>query len=157
MIPAKELTMGNLVIWNPKLTNPNSTLSAMLIEVSGVMPDKITYVFPNIENRVEPFEDDVAQTGGRVKSLQEIEGIELTSEILQNVGFKENDEALKTGCFEKGPLQLKAKGNHFELLDTANSNNSANPSLIMFFHQLQNLYSTITGEELEIRLHGQQA
>jgi len=157
MIKATELRIGNLVTWNPGLINPNSTLPPMEIEISSIVDDKVGYVFPNIENRVEPFEDDVAQTGTRVKSLQEIEGIELTTEMLQNVGFKEKDSVLNAGFFEKGPVQLKAKGKHFEWLGTADSNNPGNPSIVMFFHQLQNLYFTLTGEELEIKTHGQQA
>jgi hypothetical protein len=150
MIPAKELTMGNLVIWNPKLTNPNSTLSAMLIEVSGVMPDKITYVFPNIENRVEPFEDDVAQAGGGQKPLAELEAIALTPDILENSGFVKKGGLFSSKHFEKGKLELKQVDEHFELTSLPNS------PTIKSVHQLQNLSFALTGEEVEIRPHGQQ-
>jgi hypothetical protein len=151
MIPAKELTVGNLVIWNPKLTNPDSTLSSMLIEVSGVMPDKISYVFPNIENRVEPFEDDVAQAGVGLKPLRELEPIVLTPEILENSGFVKKGGLLSSKNFEKGKLELKQVDKHFELTSLANS------PAIKTVHQLQNLSFALTGEEVEIRPHGQQA
>jgi len=151
MIPAKELTTGNLIIWNPKLTNPDSTLSAMLIEVSGVMKDKVTYVFPNIENRVEPFEDDVAQTGVSYKPLTELEPIKLTEDILVNSGFIKKGGLLSSKHFEKGKLELKQVDDHFELASFPNS------PAIKTVHQLQNLSFVLSGEEVEIRPHGQQA
>lgn len=65
------------------------TLSPMQIEVSSILQDKVMYFFPNIENRVEPFEDDVAKMGIRHKPLAELEPIILTAEILANAGFEE--------------------------------------------------------------------
>ncbi len=79
MIQARELRIGNLIVWNPKLVNPGVTLSAMQIEVFSIMHDKVFYVFPNIENRVEPFEDDVAKMGTSFKLLEELEPIILST------------------------------------------------------------------------------
>jgi hypothetical protein len=151
MIAPKELSIGNLIIWNPKLTNPGSTLSAMYIEVSAVMGDKISYVFPNIENRVEPFEDDVAQAGVRYKPIAELEPVILTEEVLINSGFVKKGGLLSSKHFEKGKLELKQVDEHFELTSIPNS------PAIKAVHQLQNLSFALTGEELEIRPHGQQA
>jgi hypothetical protein len=54
MVPSKELRIGNLITWNPKLLNSRSTLPPIYIEVHEILQDKVGYVFPNIENRVEP-------------------------------------------------------------------------------------------------------
>jgi hypothetical protein len=151
MIPAKELNIGNLVIWNPKLSNPDSTLSAMFVEVSEVLNDRISYVFPNIENRVEPFEDDVAQAGVRSKPLKELEPVILTEEILENSGFVKKGGLLTSKHFEKGKLELKQVDEHFEIPAIKNS------PAIKSVHQLQNISFALTGEEVEIRPHGQQA
>jgi hypothetical protein len=151
MIPAKELNIGNLVIWNPKLSNPDSTLSAMFVEVSEVLNDRISYVFPNIENRVEPFEDDVAQAGVRSKPLKELEPVILTEEILENSGFVKKGGLLTSKHFEKGKLELKQVDEHFEIPSIKNS------PAIKSVHQLQNISFALTGEEVEIRPHGQQA
>ncbi|MGI8635451.1 MAG: hypothetical protein ACR2KZ_08615 [Segetibacter sp.] len=157
MIKANELRIGNLVTWNPGLMSPNSTLPPIQIEISSIFVDKVGYIFPNIENRVESFEDDVDQTGIRYKLLQELEGIELTTEILQNVGFKEKNELLSSIYFEKGLLQLKQNGNHFERSSGTDFGEQVNALPVVYFHQLQNLFFALTGEELEIKLHGQQA
>jgi len=150
MIPAHELRLGNLVIWNPKLTNSNSTLSPTYIEISAVLRDKVSYVFPNIENRVEPFEDDVAQRGVSYKPLEELEPVMLTAETLENSGFEEKGGLFAAKHFAKGKLDLKQVDSHFEI-----------PSLplslaIKSVHQLQNLSFALTGEDVEIRPHAQQ-
>ena len=151
MIKASELRIGNLVIWNPKLSNSASTLSALQIEVVAILSDKIFYVFPNIENRVEPFEDDVAQFGERFKTVEELEPITLTAEVLELSGFIKEGGLLSSKNYEKGPLKLKHNGTAFQISDLPKSNS------ISSLHQLQNLYFSLTGEELEVKLHGQQA
>ena len=143
MIEANELRLGNIVTWNPRLTHPNNTLPPMQVEVASILPDRISYVFPNIENRVEPFEDDVAQNGVRVKLLEELEPISLTKEMLVNAGFEE-----KSGT---------TASSHFEIVTSTVPHQASSPVRVKYFHQLQNLYFAWTGEELEIKLHGQQA
>ena len=100
MIKANELRIGNLVLWNPKLLHPGNTLPPMQVQVYTILQDRISYVFPNIENRVEPFEDDVAQNGTRYKLLEELAPIMLTAEILENVGFEEKSGLLTLTHFE---------------------------------------------------------
>lgn len=156
MIIANELRIGNLVTWNPKLVSPNSTLPPLQVEVISISPDRISYVFPNIENRVEPFEDDVAQNGVRHKLLEELEPIVLTTEILDNCGFEEKTGLLTEAHFEKGDLQLKFNGEFFQRLALTKIDFTVFELPIKHFHQLQNLYFAMTGEELEIKLHGQQ-
>lgn len=157
MIKANELRIGNLVTWNPTLINPDVTLPPMQIEVFSILADRISYVFPNIENRVEPFEDDIAQTGTRFKLLEELEPIVLNEEILQNAGFEEKIGLFTSHHYAKGDLQLKFNGDYFERISNGSVSTEAFTLPIKYFHQLQNLYFALTGEELEIKLHGQQS
>ncbi len=80
MIQPRELRIGNIVSYNPKLSNPQTTLPPVLIEVSAILPDKIGYAFPNLEHRVEPFEDDLLQMQMRYRLLAEVEPIALSYE-----------------------------------------------------------------------------
>ena len=157
MITAEELRIGNLVTWNPKLINPAVTLPPMQVEVFSIMRDRIMYVFPNIENRVEPFEDDVVQMGDRHKLLQELEPIILTTGIMEEIGFSEKGGLLSSKYFEKGDLQLQHTGEYFQRVAVTKLHTTVYDLPIRYFHQLQNLYFALTGEELEIKLHGQQA
>ena len=157
MIKANELRIGNLVTWNPALVSPGNTLPPMQLEVFSISQDRISYVFPNIENRVEPFEDDVAQAGTRYKSLEELEPIVLTNEILQSAGFEEKSGLLTSKHLENHDLQLKFNGEYYERLAISKLNTVVFDLPIKYFHQLQNLYFALTGEELEIKLHGQQS
>jgi hypothetical protein len=157
MIQAKDLRIGNLAIWNPKLLNPNNTLPPFQIQVFSILPDKISYVFPNIENRVEPFEDDKAQMGERYKRLEELEPIELTAEILHNEGFIEKGGLSNLKYYEKRDLQLKQTSEYFKRISVNASHIAEYDLPIRFFHQLQNLFFALTGEELETKVHGQQS
>ena len=88
MIKANELRIGNLILWNPKLSHPGTTLHPAQIEVTLILHDKIGYISPGIEHRVESFEDDLLQTETSYKSLEEIEAIPLTAELLEKCGFE---------------------------------------------------------------------
>lgn len=156
MINAEELRIGNLVIWNPKLLHPSVTLPALQVEVFAIMPGKISYVFPNIENRVEPFEDDVVQFGNGDKLLRELEPIHLTPEILKEAGFSETSLP-EDKYYERGELQLKYTGEFFQRVLVTVMAKTTRQLPIRSFHQLQNLYFALTGEELETKLHGPQA
>lgn len=157
MIEAKDLRIGNLITWNPQLLNPNVTLPPLQIEVFAILPRGVGYVFPNIENRVEPFEDDIAQIGERFKRLEELEPIALSVEILENEGFTQKGGLLGSKYFEKGDLQLKQTGNYFTSVSVTALHTHEFTLPIRHFHQLQNLYFALTGEELETKLHGQQS
>ncbi len=157
MVQARELRIGNLIVWNPKLVNPGVTLSAMQIEVFSIMHDKVFYVFPNIESRVEPFEDDVAKMGTSFKLLEELEPIILTDEILEKAGFTEKGGILASKYFEKGDLQLKQTGEYFQRVLVTKLNTTVFDLPITTLHQLQNLYFALMGEEIEVKLHGQQS
>ncbi|HEX8278555.1 MAG TPA: hypothetical protein VF540_07660 [Segetibacter sp.] len=157
MIQAKDLRIGNLITWNPALLNPDSTLPPLQVEVFSILQDKIRYVFPNIENRVEPFEDDIAQMGERYKSLNELEPIILTIDILLNDGFTEKGGLVNTKYYEKGELRLKHSDGYFKMLSVTALHMAEFSFPVKYFHQLQNLYFALCGEELETKLHGQQS
>jgi hypothetical protein len=146
-----------MVLWNPKLSNPTNTLPAMQIEVFSILQDKIFYTFPNIENRVEPFEDDIAKMGMRHKPLEELEPIILTSEILEMAGFIEKGGLLASKHFEKGDLQLTRTDSFFQRVSVTKLNSVVFNLPVKNVHQLQNLYFALTGDELEVKPHGQQA
>jgi hypothetical protein len=139
MINANELRIGNLIIWNPQLMYPHNTLDAVHVEVMAVRPDKIGYTFPNLDHRVEPFEDDLLQTESRYKLLAELEPIKLTGELLQKCHFSDVVEN-----FNKKYLDETSEGYYY----SHHQIKIQLPSL----HQLQNLYFLFTGEELDISL-----
>ncbi|MDB5190812.1 MAG: hypothetical protein JWQ96_375 [Segetibacter sp.] len=139
MIQANELRIGNLVLWNPKLVNPNITLSPLHIQVHSIAADNIGYVFPNIENRVEPFEDDVVQLG-RYKQLNEIEPIELTREILENAVAGPNKSVMK----QLDEQRVEWITNDFTVTYIKKN--------LLYVHQLQNLYFALVGYDLEVVL-----
>jgi hypothetical protein len=143
MLQPRELRIGNLVIWNPQLLNPKATLPPMYIEVFEIMQDKIAYVFPNIENRVEPFEDDVVQRGTHTRQFEELDPVILTREILPHAGFTENKELLGSTYFIKNNIILKPVDKGFKFHDHIEVS-------FRYLHQLQNFYYLVTGEDLDI-------
>src|SRR5215216_5038424 len=153
MITANELRIGNLIFWNPKLLNPNTTLPAMQVEVFSISKDKIGYVSPDTEYRVEPFEDDLLQTETRYKSLEELEPIILTSEILEKCGFKGVNDNLSRNVYYK-KVDEYFSGMEINIIDYkvslhfANGQRVALPHNCKSLNQLQNLYFALTDEEL---------
>lgn len=139
MIKANELRIGNLILWNPKLSNPNTTLLPELVEVAAIREDSIGYLSPRIEHRVEPFEDDVLELDAPHRPLEEFEPVALTTELLEKCGFATNNTT-----YQKDPLTIVFNDNKVQVT----MNNRELPCT--YFHQLQNFYFTLTGEELEI-------
>jgi hypothetical protein len=155
MITASELRTGNLIFWNPKLSNPNTTLATVQVEVSAILKDKIGYIFPGIEYRAEPFEDDLLQKEIRYKSLEELEPVMLTPEILEMCGFKKADNYFSGNMFFKNEYK-SFLGININIVDYQVSLSFTDdqrvnlPYSYKFLHQLQNLYFALTGEEFEI-------
>ncbi len=145
MIKANELRIGNLVSWNPKLSNPKTTLLPELVEVTAILEDRIGYLSPRIEHRVEPFEDDVLELDAPHRPLEEFEAVSLSSEILEKCGFVA-DTTNHVTAYKKEALTVVL--NNDTVLVELDDREFEYKSL----HQLQNLYYTITGEELKINL-----
>jgi hypothetical protein len=143
MIDPTELRIGNLICWNPRLLNPNGTLPAMPVRVSAILQDKIGYTSPNYEHRVEPFEDDKLQLEMPYRTLTELEPLKLTTEILKSSGFKKKSgSVLKHKDYELHYDVKKGSGYYIKKKFSFKD--------VMYVHQLQNIYYTLTGNELEI-------
>jgi hypothetical protein len=143
MIDPTELRIGNLICWNPRLINPNATLPAMPVRVSAILQDKIGYTSPNYEHRVEPFEDDKLQMEMPYRSLNELEPLTLTTEILKGANFKKESGSLFKHKGHELYFDVK-KNTGFYLKKKFSFNN------LSYVHHLQNIYFTLTGNELEI-------
>ena len=146
MITANELRIGNLISWNPKLLNPDITLTAMNVEVAAIQQDQIGYSSPNFEHRVEPFEDALMQEEMTYKTLASFEPIPITAEILEKAGFQK-DKHLFTTYFETDGLRLKVADESFQ--PVCGKEPFGHP--IQYVHRLQNVYYCLTGKELDMR------
>lgn len=145
MIDTTELRIGNLISWNPRLTNENATLPPMTVKASAILQDKIGYTSPNYEHRVEPFEDDKLQMEINYKPLAELEPIAITKEILDDGGFKKKSGSVVKHKSYDLYLDTKKRSAYYIKKKVAFEN-------ILYVHQLQNLYYTLTGNELEISI-----
>ncbi len=150
MIKASELRLGNFLIWNPKLLNPQATLPSMFIEVASITADEIGYTPPNFEHRVEPFEDDLLQKEKHIKSPEELEPIPLSAELLGKCCFQkitdyQGDEIVKISTAEFNIKYDEVDGVVIERFLT-----SWRAKTYKYLHQLQNMYFDLTGEELEV-------
>jgi hypothetical protein len=146
MIEAKDLRLGNLLIWDPQLTNPQITLQPMLVEIVSITKDKIGYTPYKLEQRVEPFEDDrMVEMETVLKAKEEFAPVELTTDIFEKSGFESTNGTYQLKGF--GPQILKKGNIWFAALE-----NSSMGIEIMYLHQLQNLYFIIVKEELQISL-----
>jgi hypothetical protein len=146
MIYTKDIRLGNLITWNPKLLNPQVTLSPMQVEIAAITTDKIGYTPYKLEQRVEPFEDDLMiQMETIFKSPDEFEPIILTIEILEKTGFEISGGKYHLKGFYP-ELYLKENIWNAELVP------GSSRIEIRYLHQLQNLFYTIVAEELEVVL-----
>lgn len=126
MIDTSALRRGNILFYNDRGQLGNGKLV--------VIKDKIVIV-------IEVLEDGINLTEGGYTEYKDekLSGISLTSEILEKCGFRTtvNNNSFGNGViglfFYKGEyIYYRAKGK--------------------YLHQLQNLYYTLTGEELNVQL-----
>jgi hypothetical protein len=144
MINAKDVRLGNLIIWNPKLLNPQVTLQPMIVEIAVITQNQIGYTPYKLEQRVEPFEDDLMVKMETItKSKEEFEPIVLTKEILEKIGFENVNGMYQLGGFDP---KLVSRENLWSAVLMPDSKGIE----IRYLHQLQNLYYTILEEDLEI-------
>lgn len=144
MIEVKGLRLGNLIIWNPRLSNPQVTLQPMIVETAAITPDKIGYTPYQLEQRVEPFEDDrMVEMETVLKSIHEFEPVELAVNILERSGFENNNGAYQLEGF--GPQLLRKNNTWFAILEAYSMEIE-----IKYLHQLQNLYFMMVGADLQI-------
>ena len=145
MIKASELRIGNWIVWNPRLTSPTTTLIPFQVEVTSIRANKIGYISPRVEHRAEPFEDDLLHLETPLKPLEEFEPILLTADLLERCGFTKEPSDHRYTCHGKVPLCISLRNDKSIMVKL--DNHELN---YYFFHQLQNLYYTLTGEELDL-------
>jgi hypothetical protein len=136
MIQASSLRLGNLILWNPQLTS-FTTLTPLVVEVTSVAHDKVGYVSPRIEQRAEPFEDDLLEADAPERPLNEFEPLPLRAELLAEWGFEGG---------RKGKLELAVSSEEGAGFDVVFSGQRL--CRLTCFHELQNLYYSLFGEEL---------
>jgi hypothetical protein len=124
MIPVNELRIGNKVLVKYKE------------DEVGYGEDVISTIESIQSQKVRIKEDEYWHR------CEDIEGVVLTSEILEKCGFvKQNGYPYK---FLYGYLRLRNSVFFFKYHDIEIE--------ILYLHQLQNLYFALTGEELNIQL-----
>jgi hypothetical protein len=121
MISVAELRIGNLLIWDPSIAHPGSTLSPLVVEVAAILPTQVGYVPANIALRVEPFEDDLLQQEPVFRDATEFEPLPMTAEMMQAFSQQSISSELSPFINDK----------------------------VAFVHQYQNLFFLLTGEEAD--------
>lgn len=147
MIKLSEYRVGNLVRWNPSLQTPTSTLMPLHVEIVAMMGKKVGYISPNIESRVEPFEDDQLQKEIAFRMVEELEPIVLTHEIIEQAGFSED----KLHAVQGHTHHYLYWSGETVVLQHLDGQALSNP--VTYLHQLQNLYFALTGNELDLSRH----
>lgn len=145
MIQTDELRKGNLLNWSLKLSHPTTTLPDEVIEVLAVLDNKITYMYANLENRVEPFEDDKAELSEKTIPFEELEFIPLTEEWLSKAGLEINGSKASIQSF-----YFQWNG---EKLEQEEGGISIPAKPLQYVHQLQNYYQDATGLRLDINFN----
>lgn len=149
MLQTTELRKGNLLNWSVKLTHPETTLPDEIIEVLEVHHDAIKYMFPNLENRVEPFEDDKAELGNDSIPLTELQPIPLTEEWLKKAGLELNEQKTTIQSF-----YFHWNGEKLER-EEQESNVQIPVKPLQYVHELQNYFEDATGLRLDINFNWQ--
>ncbi len=143
MVHIAEYRIGNIICWNPALKDPSITLPALNVEITAILPDKIGYISPNIEHRVEFFEDGPVQKGIAYRGLDEVEPVLLTPEIIKEVGFVASRLDIRD---EQGYHSFT----HATDVVTYASDGSEFQFKCKYLHQLQNIYYLLKGIELDV-------
>ena len=102
-------------------------------------------MYPNLEHRVEPFEDDVAEIGDGFIPLSELEPIALNEAWLTRAGFAINGNIAEL----KSAQNLVFNWDGRRLLLTAQPGNN---KVLLYLHELQNAFEDKTGSTLDIEI-----
>ena len=102
-------------------------------------------MYPNLEHRVEPFEDDVAEIGDGFIPLSELEPIALNEAWLIRAGFEINGNIAQLKSVQNLAFTWDGRG----LLPTSQPGNN---KALLYLHELQNAYEDKTGSTLDIEI-----
>jgi hypothetical protein len=127
MVKSNELRLGNWVTYNPESVDKGTEI--IPLKISAIDAEQGFLLDDGFDN---VYEED------------EIQPIELTPEILEAAGFEE----VRPLVFRKGRLQVYGKLAY--LLTEDMSEAVYMPVVLDYLHQLQNLYFSLVGQELEI-------
>ena len=102
-------------------------------------------MYPNLEHRVEPFGDDVAEIGDGFIPLSELEPIALSEAWLTRAGFEINANIAQLKSVQNLAFTWDGRG----LLPTAQPENN---KALLYLLELQNAYEDQTGSTLDIEI-----
>ncbi len=83
--------------------------------------------------------------------FDEIEPIPVTPGVLEGIGFEKRNGILSYQFWEKDGIQIKLFDDHFIRINLTQFMTEEYQVKYTGVHQLQNLYLTLTGEELELK------
>lgn len=133
MIQSNELRIGN---WVTEL------IKNRIVSIDGIEPNK-EFVWVNYLNGFGQYK----------VGINDIENIHLTPEILEKCGFEK--EQNKIDIYTRGRLRLwiGARGSCLcYLVEEDTTTGHYIPKQVSYLHQLQNIYFSLTGEELDVKL-----
>ncbi len=122
---ARELRIGNYI--NPKFP----------MKVVNIFPDEVNADFEGNEGDVFEFKNE------------DIEGVPIDEEWLLELGIK--DGFLKFNYSEMGLNIERAQSTNYWIIKIGYGNEFRPLVALEYRHQLQNLYFSLTGEELEFK------
>lgn len=142
MINTTEYRIGNIVCWNPTLTNPGTTIPKVYMEIASIDTNRIGYFAPGLEHRSEAFMDDLIQTNTAYKEIEELEAVSISEKLLSEAIAPE----LLTSDLAEKNIIFSSSGQCFMYGDTQIGKRP------QYLHELQNLYYALTGKELQVNL-----
>ena len=141
----EELRIGNLVFVNDQVCNPE--LEGVTMIVKEIYKDRLVCDYMLVVS-------DIINRKTHNVSIGDIKPIPLTEEVLLKCGFEiKPDSSLPTFVYS-GRLDLQVEfmlGEYSFRIEVENRHTTF-VRVIKYLHELQNLYFSITGEELEVEL-----
>ena len=142
MINANDLRRGNLVDIINRCHAVHVPMGTQF-KILEIKAFSVTGIYPH---------ETVVANEWQEKKITDLEPIPLTPEILEKCGFKKHefgDGYLKNKIYYILPMRI---GFDFCILYSITEHKKINLKYIEYVHQLQNLYFSLTGEELNAPL-----
>jgi len=144
---ARELRLGNLVIVNNEKSHPN--IKDKPLVVTGIAWRECDS-FPNSTHSIEVYNKENYMAYSQFNEF--IEPIPLTEEWLIRMGFKYNNLGAEFGGFQHEKLGMSLFYEDACYIHDSHEGQSGGIFVnIKSVHSLQNLYYSLTGQELVIK------